>query len=428
MPGTRPSFLLFAISLTLIVALVFALPLFAADTEKVLKHFTGKNGYSPEGGLIFDAAGNLYGTTNWGGLNQCGYAGGCGIVFELTPQADGTWKETVLHKFTFREGGNPAAGLIFDNAGNLYGTATGCGSDGCSEGAVFELGRQADGKWKLKVLYRPVEPWGPVIFDQAGNLYGTDEAGGEKGLGAVFELTPHANGKWTAKTLYSFDYGKNDANGQYPFGGLVFDAAGDLYGVTGEGGIVGGICGGFGCGTVYELAPQPDGTWKESVLHRFNGKDGDIVDAGLIIDAQGNLYGTASSGGSQLCDTYSCGLVFELVPQGGGKWEERVLHNFDFSGGWGSEAGLTFDSAGNLYGTTSYGGVTCNGDSRGCGTAFEMIPLGGGKWRYEVLFKFRGGDGAYPSSNLTFDSSGNLYGETYGGGRIDAGAVFELTP
>jgi hypothetical protein len=171
-----------------------------------------------------------------------------------------------------------------------------------------------------------------------------------------------------------------------------------------------------------------DGAWKESVVHRFNGKDGFNSAGGLISDATGNLYGTTQSGGNPAnCDGYGCGVVFELVPQGGGKWREKVLHNFDFSGGSDPNASLIFDSAGNLYGTTSFGGGPCF-DSRGCGTAFELMPTQNREWVEKVLFKFRGGDGAYPSSNLIFDSSGNLYGETLSSGTgAGPGAVFELS-
>ena len=228
MPSPRPLFLLIAIYLTLTVVFTAASPLFAADKENVLKYIGG----SPEGGLIFDAAGNLYGTTNERGILECGYNGGCGTVFELTPQGNGTWKKTVLHDFTFREGGNPTASLVFDRAGNLYGTTTGCNPDGCNGGSVFELERQAGGQWKCKVLSRPGQPRGPLIFDQAGNLYGTAASGGKQEIGSVFQLTPQSNGRWSAKNLYIFRDGKNSADGNGPVGGLVLDAAGNLYGVT----------------------------------------------------------------------------------------------------------------------------------------------------------------------------------------------------
>ena len=426
MPSARPLFLLIAICLTL-TAFTSPSPLFAADKEKVLKYIWG----SPRGGLIFDAAGNLYGTTEEGGILDCGYNGGCGTVFELTPQGDGTWKKTVLHNFTFREGGNPVASLVFDRAGNLYGTTTGCNPDGCNAGSVFELERQAGGKWKCKVLYRPGQPTGPLIFDQAGNLYGTASSGGKQENGSVFELTLHANGKWSGKNLYIFRDGNDGADGYYPVGGLVLDGAGNLYGVTCCGGHSIGLCyseDDYGCGVVFELTPEAGGKWKEQVVHRFNGKDGSGPGAGLISDAAGNLYGSTQSGGNPAnCDGYGCGVVFELIPQGGGKWTEKVLHNFDFSDGSDPNASLIFGSAGNLYGTTSFGGGPCF-DSRGCGTAFELTPTKNGEWMEKVLFKFRGDDGAYPWSNLIFDSSGNLYGETFSSNRsAGPGTVFELS-
>jgi hypothetical protein len=424
MPSPRRLFLLIAIYLTLTVVFTAVSPLFAADKENVLKYMRG----SPEGGLIFDASGNLYGTTNEGGLIGCGYNGGCGTVFELTPQGNGTWKKTVLHDFTFREGGNPTASLVFDRAGNLYGTTTGCNPDGCNGGSVFELERQAGGQWKSKVLSHPGQPRGPLIFDQAGNLYGTAASGGKQEIGSVFQLTPQSNGRWSAKNLYIFRDGKNSADGNGPVGGLVLDAAGNLYGVTCCGGHSAGICDNYGCGVVFELTPEAGGKWKQHVLHRFNGKDGFNSAAGLIFDAAGNLYGSTQSGGNPVnCDGYGCGVVFELVPQSGGKWTEKVLHNFDFSDGSDPNASLIFDSAGNLYGTTSFGGGPCF-DSRGCGTAFELTPTKNGGWMEKVLFKFRGDDGAYPSSNLIFDSSGNLYGETFSSnGSAGPGTAFELS-
>jgi uncharacterized repeat protein (TIGR03803 family) len=429
MPHARMRFLSITTSLIFVVASILTRPLFAADTEKVLKYLGAPDGYGPQGGLIFDDAGNLYGTTLGGGLAGCGYGNTCGTVFELSPRSDGTWKRTVIHQFTDQEAGAPVASLVFDSAGNLYGTASGCTVDGCNGGAVFELERQPGRLWKCKILYRPAQPIGPLIFDRAGDLYGTDFSGGDHGFGSVFKLTLRANGKWAAKILYSFTYGTNGANGNYPVGGLIFDVSGNLYGTTCCGGIRDGACeigDDFGCGIVFELTPEAGGQWKESVLHRFNEKDGAGPATGLISDGGGNLYGVTQWGGS--CDAYSygCGVVFQLVPQGN-QWAEKIIHNFDGVGGSAPQAGLTIDSSSNLYGTTFIGGGPCF-DYRGCGVAFELLPAQDGKWTYEVLFKFRGEDGAYPSSDLISDTSGNLYGETSDDEGNTAGTAFELTP
>ena len=263
-------------------------------TEKVLHSFNGTDGAVPDAALIFDAAGNLYGTTTYGG--------GLGNVFELTPAAGGGWTEKVLYNV----GNVPFGGLIFDSAGNLYGTTYYGGTYG--HGAVFELTPVADGSWTEEVLYSfhnndadGAGPYPTLIFDAAGNLYGTTYNGGFYGYGTVFELMPAAGGGWTEKVLHSF----NGTDGAYLFGGLIFDAAGNLYGTT----VVGGS---HGYGTVFELTPAAGGNWTEKVLYSFhnNGTDGAEPGwASLIFDAAGNLYGTTLDGG-----TYGYGTVFEITP------------------------------------------------------------------------------------------------------------------
>jgi uncharacterized repeat protein (TIGR03803 family) len=271
-------------------------------TEKVLYSFGayGTDGVVPYAGLIFDAAGNLYGTT---------YAGGTyyqyGTVFELTPAAGGGWTEKVLHNFVANgtDGYYPWAGLAFDRFGNLYGTTS---TGGTYEGGiVFELTPAGSGGWTETVLHRfgnAMDGSGPLaglIFDAAGNLYGTTSGGGTYD-GTVFELTPAGGGSWTEKVLWSFGSG---TDGFAPQVGLVFDAAGNLYGTTPWGGT-------NGYGTVFELTPAGSGGWTEAVLHNFNefgNGDGYYPLAALILDAAGNLYGTTSVGG-----TYNNGTVFEL--------------------------------------------------------------------------------------------------------------------
>jgi len=424
MRGKRLSIGLRAVLATLIVTLL-ATSTWAATNwnEKVLHNFgNGTDGYHPEAGLILDAAGNLYGTTYWGGNY------GDGTVFELTPNGSGGWTETVLYNFCSQtgcaDGANPAAGLIFDAAGNLYGTTYGGGtynyycSGGC--GTVFKLTPQAGGGWTETVLHSfgnvlgdGFLPDAGLIFDVAGNLYGTTYAGGAYGQGAVFELTPTGGGGWTVNVLFSFNY----TDGFGPSAALIFDAAGNLYGTT----ILGGN---YGAGTVFELTPNPSGGWTETVLHSFNrnGTDGWYPEAGLILYAAGNLYGTTYWGGTQWCGGSGCGTVFELTVRYGG-WAYTVLHSFSGGDGAGPSAGLILDAAGNLYGTTSAGGVN------GVGTVLELTPIAGGGWTEQVLHNFGNGtDGVNPWSGLIFDAAGNLYGTTYWGGNYGDGTVFELTP
>ena len=339
-------------TLAIFTAVLFLSSTRAAADDKVLHSFANNptDGSNPFSGLIFDGAGNLYGTTSSGGSTGVG-----GTVFELSPGAGGTWTEQVLHSFgSGTDGKRPLAGVIFDAAGNLYGT-TNLGGTSAS-GTVFELTPAGGGTWTEKVLWSfgtGTDGNGPqagLIFDAAGNLYGTTFQGGTYTYGTVFELSPGAGGTWTEKVLHSFD--QNGTDGAFPAAALIFDAAGNLYGTTSGGGT-------SNAGTVFELTPAGGGSWTEKVLHNFgSGTDGSYPQAGLVFDAAGNLYGTTYEGG-----TYGLGTAFELTPAGGGTWTEQVLHNFGNStDGANPQAGLIFDDAGNLYSTTysggSYGGGT----------------------------------------------------------------------
>jgi len=334
----------------------------ASGSEKVLYSFGSQagDGRVPYAGVIFDNAGNLYGTTSGGGAYKCSNAYVCGTVFELT--AAGT--EKVLHSFGnlydygLGDGTYPFAGLVIDNAGNLYGTTTyggdlACGGYGC--GTVFKL----TAKGKEKVLYRfgrrkgdGENPFAGLIFDNDGNLYGTTFDGGYYGYGTIFELTAADK----EKILYSF--GRYAGDGLHPQAGLIFDNAGNLYSTTTYGGA-------YGYGTVFELTA--DGT--EKILYSFGGQtgDGESPTGGLIFDANGNLYGTTSFGGA-----YYGGTVFELTAAGA----EQVLYSF---GSQADEviypyAGLIFDTNGNLYSTTSHGGDLECETPYGCGTVFKLTP------------------------------------------------------
>jgi uncharacterized repeat protein (TIGR03803 family) len=215
---------------------------------------------------------------------------------------------------------------------------------------------QASGKWSERILHNfsskqgdGILPSASVIFDAEGKLYGTTADGGTYGAGTVFELTPTVGGRWQEKILHAFRNGKGDS--QYPFGNLVFDAAGNLYSATSYGGS--GACSSVGCGTVFELTHKVRGGWKERLLHSFTSdKDGQWPSAGVTFDAMGNLYGATPQGGA-----FGYGMVFELRPRTGGKWKEKVLQRFNGKNGQYSNGGLVVDAFGDVYSTTAYGGA-----------------------------------------------------------------------
>jgi uncharacterized repeat protein (TIGR03803 family) len=247
-------------------------------SETVLYSFDRSGGFQPTGALVFDQAGNLYGGTAFGGDQ------GWGIVYQLTPNGNGNWTETELASFGENgDGTSPDGTFVFDQAGNLYGTVFSGTENG--GGLVFELTPNGKG-WTENTIYTfesVDEPGAGVIFDQSGNLYGTALSNGGIGDGIVFELSPNGKGAWTEKVLYSF----NGTDGKSPYGGLVFDRAGNLYGTTFEGGA-------NGYGVIFKLAPDGKGGWTETVLHSFHGTPGANPWAGLILDASGNLYGTTA--------------------------------------------------------------------------------------------------------------------------------------
>ena len=405
----------------------------------------GKDGWSPNS-VMLGSDGALYGTTAVGGAY--GGASYGGVVFQLIHKADGKWHERVLHSFDGKGDGNaPSGSIVADKAGDLYGTTVYGGSNGCSGlgcGVVFELVRGTGGKWTYKILYlfdvtNGAEPYGGLIFDSQGNLYGTASIGGNTstcgppaGCGVVFKLSPDGKGNWTETVLYSFS-GKD---GAFPYAPLTLDAAGNFYGTTEWGGA-------FDAGTVFELAPGKNGEWSEEVLHSFSSetKDGGQPVYGLVFDAQGNIYGTTPFGGT--IGQQGWGTAFKLMSAGGGKWKETILRSFDrakLRGGYVS-SGLTLDAKGNLYGTTAEGGrYACPGSGGlGCGVVFKLTPRSNNKSSETVVHSFgRGRDGDGPGGDLVFDSSGHIFGAASAGGYfggvcgngggIGCGVVFEITP
>jgi uncharacterized repeat protein (TIGR03803 family) len=324
---------------------------------------------------------------------------------EATIPEGGAGSENVLSDFVGSSGPKlPYAGLIFDNAGNLYGTAELGGTN--NQGTVFELTPNANGVWTQTVLYNFTgnadggQPYGGLLFDSAGNLYGTTNFGGStncsQGCGTVFKLAPNSGG-WKESVLYSFTGG---SDGREPFARLLFDSRNNLYGTTLLGGNIGSVCS-AGCGTVFKLTPTSGG-WTESVLYAFQGgADGASPYDGLTFDTAGNLYGTASAGGAA-----ASGVVFKLTPGSSG-WSENVIHTFGGGGDGKYPYGdLIFDTSGNLYGTAYQGG------GHGYGMVFELRPNSKGRWPEKVLHSFANTPAGNPVAGLVMDSAHNLYGTT----------------
>ena len=358
-------------------------------------------------GLTFDAKGNLYGVTGAGGDDNQG------TIFELTPGAHG-WTLHTLHSFDGQNGGGPNGGLIFDAAGNFYGTAL--GGRGLQDGGVaYEMVRRSAG-WDFTVLYYFCLQYhcpdgggpGPLTMDGAGKPFGL-AGGGTYDEGVAFELVPGAGASgWSEQVLYDFQGTKT---GFGPSGALIFDATGNLYGTT---------AGTFNseAGTVFELI-RGSGGWRHRKLWQFDGTDGAGPSHGVVLDESGNLYGTTRGGGGS-CEGEFCGVAFKLSRSRRGNWVETMLYRFlNPAYGFYPSSGLIADKAGNLYGTTAQGGAgTCY---NGCGVAYELSPSANGKWTYRVLHKFIGNSGSLPPSNLVLDEKGNLYGTAYG-------AAYEITP
>jgi hypothetical protein len=423
------------ISATLLT-ITLAFTIVASASEEILHNFTGgKDGAAPDSKLVADTAGNLYGTTAYGDnvTSNCQY--GCGVIFELTPTASGPWKETILYHFTGGRDGYFPTSLALDAAGNLYGityyggqpargTKTclngGCGTvfrlshgsngwtynllhtftgrtDGatpegitlgaagnvfvttfggaptcppCNGGAVFELIGGVTGS-TVHEFTQSTDlggPTGPVLIDSAGNLYGT-ALGSTGNSGGIYQIIPGSGGTWTESVIYFFTNG-NDGSG--PYGGLAMDSSGNLYGTA-------SLAGANASGTVFELTPGSVGAWSETTVYAFTGgKDGANPSSGVTMDAAGNLFGVAASGGYEnYCPPSGCGAIFELTPSSTG-WTEITLHTFvgkaDGTGG----APVFIDKADNLYAASPGGGrfnTSC--PSFGCGLIYEFPSVGG---------------------------------------------------
>jgi uncharacterized repeat protein (TIGR03803 family) len=408
-PGPHPATAFAAVALVLLLVT----PAWSRSTENVLYRFTGgDDGRYPSSNLALDKAGNLYGTTYSGGFTGCIDSGdGCGLVFELSPGSNGSWTETVLYTFQGSTDGGYPLGVAIDGAGNLYGTTEVGGNLACGQGA---------------------------------------------GCGTVFELSPGSGGAWTEIVLHTFEAG-ND--GDAPFAGVIFDRSGNLYGTTYAGGS-------NDSGTVFELSPNSNGTWTETVLYSFNDEGNPW--AGVTVDHAGNLYGTTEAGcvnaqvykltesggawlesrigygycmlagvvldkkgnvyGTDYCsgpadDDCGNGAVL-ILAKAGSTYKEDYMAIQSLEDGMAPQASVLLDPAGNLYGTTSLGGRgTCFG---GCGVLFEFTHSQKG-WEEKVLHNFgsRPDDGQEPVAPVIRDRAGNLYGTAaYGGTGF--GVVYEV--
>ncbi len=398
-----------------VLTLVLAPGASAKPKFKVLQRVAG--GLS--GGLVFDTKGNLYGATCAGGV------GANGTIFKLSRSKN--WAQTTLHVFGGGSDGYcPNGGLIFDPQGNLYGTTALGGL--YRGGEVFELipGKAPVAAWTFGAPYSFCEQYGcpdgaapnaGVVLDAQGNLFGTATGGGSNGGGVVFELSP-GSGEWTYTVLHDFGPENSYGDGYLPTDALTFDDFGNLYGTTGGGGR-------YDLGTVFRL--HNGGNWKESLLYSFCEpgfpcEDGAGPTASVIFNESGNLYGITPGGGENRCGEANCGVVFTLARKRGGGWRETVLHSFKLgaTGYYPSNDGrLALNESGILYGTTTLGGLNdCGG---GCGVIYELRPESYGKWRYAVLHEFNAADGGYPDGGVILDKKGNLYG------NADT-VVFELTP
>jgi uncharacterized repeat protein (TIGR03803 family) len=417
-----------AMFLTLTIGFAMSHGLAEAQTLTTLHAFANQgDGATPLGGLIFDSQGNLYGSTTGD------FVAASGTVFEMTRTLGKGWTLTTLYTFQGgSDGAVPGSNLLRDAPGNLFGVTVYGGSTNCTNGCgtVFELSPGGHGGWQKTEVWQfqggndGYFPAHSLIADGAGNLYGTTDFGGgicpqNNGCGTVFELSPAVGGGWTKTILHVFGQG---LDGVVPQSGLVFDAKGNLYGTASFGGIRGGTCpSSDGCGVVYELSPSATGGWTEKILHAFTGGlDGAYPYSTPAFDRAGNLFGTTYLGGAN-----NNGVVFEMRARGG-RWNERVIQNFSGTDGGAPFSGVVVDAAGDLFGTTLDGGTSCLSGGN-CGVAYKMTPNGTG-WQYSLLHSFTGShDGQNPNA-IILDKSGRVFGTTSVDGVDGLGTVFEITP
>jgi uncharacterized repeat protein (TIGR03803 family) len=406
-----PAVAIFA-ALALVTGAAWAIP----SETTVIFSFAEDTGEYPSTELVMDGAGNLYGTAVTGGDF------GSGTVYQLSPSGD-TWTQTVLHHFTSgADGGQPYGGVTLDAEGNVYGSAVVGGTGLACEGGCGVVYKLTDvgGVWTQTVLHNFTGgtdgqgPGGPVTLDAQGNVYGMTPIAGEFGAGTIYQLKPAPGGGWKFRVIHAFTGGDDGGNGSA--GRLLFDDAGNLFGVATVGGA-------FGKGVAFEMTPQNGGrTWAYQTIYAFKGRpDAGFPYGGLARDERGNLYGTTYYDGQ-----YNLGAVYQLSPRSGGVWKERVLYSFRGGlDGSNSISNLVFDADGNLFGTTSEGGAL----GCGCGAIFKLSPMGHGQWTESIEHAFTNSpDGSYPYAGLVGDGLGNFFGATVHGGEDGDGSIYQFTP
>lgn len=381
-----------------------------AQTAAVIYHFTGSGGLYPNGNLIFDAAGNLYGTTIEGG--SCGVSSkGCGVAYELSPSTGG-WAETVLHTFGGGAYGyGPNGGLVFDSKGNLYGTTGSGGAYGF--GTVFELTPTQSG-WAEQVLYSFTGttdggyPQTGVVLDSFGNIYGESFFGGANNEGLLYQLEKSSNSTWTYNVLLSFD-----AMTGTGFSQLSIDANGNLYGTASKG----QYAHNRQKGIVFEVSPVGEGTWTANVIYEFYqiNTTGTEPVSGVAVDKSGNLYGMTAG----VVADFGGPLVYEVMEPSS---SENILMYIPYgrnpSGPKNAPSGpVNVDALGNVYGVFVDQAMAIYG-SKDAGTVFRVGPSGTASYVFPLAFSR-----VYPQGGLAVDAQGNAFGTTTG----SSGEVFEIT-
>ena len=383
------------------------LPRAAAQVQFQIAHAfgAGDDGEALWSGVVVDADGNLFGTAAGGG------AYGLGMVYELSPGEAGAWAESVPYSFGAsgaNDGRYPYGPVTLGSGGILYGGTPEGGAHG--KGVAYSLTPGVTG-WTETILrsfsFRDgVDGFSSnLALDAEGNLFGR---------GGTFELSPSAEG-WvftqTCTWLFVCAVAEEDGTALGPGDRLL----------------AAGVDGKYRVGNVYAVVPTPNG-WKAGDLYDFGGfpDDGQIPAFGpLVADSAGNIYGVTRQGGAYTCGNTGCGTIYKLTRQANGSWQEAILYNFRppwTETGYNPTAGVILDKGGNLYGTTGYGGP-CD-----CGVVYQLLHHQNDTWSYEALHTFTNTDGALPYSALTLDSHGNLFGTTVGGGPSGGGVVYELSP
>jgi len=383
----------------------------AAQSYSILTSFNGSDGQYPQGSILLDRSGNIFGVTQYGGT------GNTGVVYELVNEGGGRYFNRTLYNFACgTDGGYPLGGLVADSSGNLYGATAGCGAH--SVGVIYELARSG-ATYTERVIYTftggpdGAYPYADLAIDSQGRLDGTTVQGGgggcRGGCGVLFQLVRNG-GKWTERVLHQFK--NNGVDGRYPDAGITLDSKGNIYGTTSAGGA-------DQYGIVFRLSPDKTG-YQETILHYFYGvNDGCTLYSGVALDSSSNLYGVTYG-----CGKYGYGTVYQFK-RSGKKHVNNVVLQFNGSNGqlpMDSGGKVAVDYSGNVYGTATLGGAY------GSGTVFKLT---GGSFVYTDLHDFDPSnrtDGFYPEGGVSLDHAGSLYGTTQGAGSYgDYGTVWRIT-